>query len=110
MKDVSRLHESQQTLSKALLPAAPPWPIGRRDTGHTVLSFLDTFSGYHKIYMHPTYSEMTTFVTPTGIRENALRIEVSREHVPTTRSPSIQQPSRNECRGLHRRHGNQDQV
>ena len=33
-------------------------------TGHGMLSFLDTFSGYHKIPMHPPDAEKTTFITP----------------------------------------------
>ena len=36
-------------------------------TGHVMLSFLDTFSGYHQIPMHPPDAEKTTFITPHGL-------------------------------------------
>ena len=32
--------------------------------GHGMLSFLDAFSGYHQIPMHPQNMEKTTFITP----------------------------------------------
>ena len=32
--------------------------------GHGMLSFLDAFSGYHQIPMHPPDAEKTTFITP----------------------------------------------
>ena len=32
--------------------------------GHVMLSFLDTFSRYHQIPMHPPDVEKTTFITP----------------------------------------------
>ena len=35
--------------------------------GHGMLSFLDTFSGYHHIPMHPPYMEKTAFITPHGL-------------------------------------------
>ena len=31
--------------------------------GHDILSFLDAFSGYHQIPMHPPDAEKTTFIT-----------------------------------------------
>ena len=34
--------------------------------GHGMLSFLDAFSGYHQIPMHPSDAEKTTFITPRG--------------------------------------------
>ena len=34
---------------------------------HGMLSFLDTFSYYHKISMHPPNPEKTTFITPHGL-------------------------------------------
>ena len=33
--------------------------------GHVMLSFLNTFSGYHQIPMHPPDAEKTSFITPT---------------------------------------------
>ena len=35
--------------------------------GHEVYSFLDEFSGYNQIRMHPTNQEKTTFVTEWGV-------------------------------------------
>ena len=35
--------------------------------GHGILSFLDAFSGYHQIPMHPPDVEITTFITPHGL-------------------------------------------
>ena len=35
--------------------------------GHEILSFLDAFSGYHQILMHPPDSEKTTFITLHGL-------------------------------------------
>ena len=32
--------------------------------GHGMLSFLDAFSGYHKIPMHPPNAEKTSLITP----------------------------------------------
>ena len=34
---------------------------------HDMLSFLDTFSGYHQIPMHPPDAEKTSFITPHGL-------------------------------------------
>ena len=36
-------------------------------TGHGMLSFLDAFSGYHQIPMHPLDAEKTSFITPHGL-------------------------------------------
>ena len=35
--------------------------------GHGMLSFLDAFSGYHQIHMHPPNAEKTTFITLYGL-------------------------------------------
>ena len=35
--------------------------------GHDILSFLDAFSRYHQIPMHPLDVEKTTFITPHGL-------------------------------------------
>ena len=34
---------------------------------HEILSFLDTFSGYHYVPMHPPDIEKTVFITPHGL-------------------------------------------
>ena len=36
-------------------------------TGHGILPFLDAFSRYHQIPMHPHDAEKTTFITPHGL-------------------------------------------
>ena len=36
-------------------------------SGHGMLSFLDSFSGYHQIPMYPPDAEKTTFITPHGL-------------------------------------------
>ena len=35
--------------------------------GHDMLSFLDAFSGYHQIPIHPSDVEKTSFITPHGL-------------------------------------------
>ena len=35
--------------------------------GHGILSFLDTFLGYHQIPMHPPDAEKTSFIKPYGL-------------------------------------------
>ena len=35
--------------------------------GHKILLFLDAFSRYHLIPMHPPKAEKTTFITPHGL-------------------------------------------
>ena len=35
--------------------------------GHDMLSFLDAFSGYHQIPIHPPDAEKTSFITPHGL-------------------------------------------
>lgn len=32
--------------------------------GHEVLCFLDAYSGYHQIFMHPSNAEKMAFITP----------------------------------------------
>ena len=46
-----------------------PWinQIVNTSVGQGMLSFLDTFSGYHQIPMHPPDAEKTTFITPYGL-------------------------------------------
>ena len=35
--------------------------------GHELLSFMDAFSGYNQILMHPDDQEKTAFITERGI-------------------------------------------
>ena len=35
--------------------------------GHGMLSFLDAFSGYNQIPMHPPDAKKTSFITPYGL-------------------------------------------
>ena len=35
--------------------------------GHEILSFLDAFSGYHQIPMHPPDAKKMAFITPQGL-------------------------------------------
>ena len=41
--------------------------IVEASVGHDMLSFLDAFSGYHQIPMHPPDAEKTSFITPHGL-------------------------------------------
>uniref|UniRef100_A0A803LFX6 Reverse transcriptase domain-containing protein n=1 Tax=Chenopodium quinoa TaxID=63459 RepID=A0A803LFX6_CHEQI len=36
-------------------------------SGHALLSFMDAFSGYHQIFMHPDDRAKTAFVTNAGV-------------------------------------------
>ena len=55
-------------LNEACLKDSFPLPridqIVDATAGHRILSFLDAFSGYHQIPMHPPDVEKTTFITP----------------------------------------------
>ena len=50
-----------------------PFPLRRIDqivdstTGCDLLSFLDTYSGYHQIFMKKEDVEKTAFITPCGM-------------------------------------------
>ncbi|KAI5321665.1 hypothetical protein L3X38_030736 [Prunus dulcis] len=37
--------------------------------GHELLSFMDAYSGYNQIFMHPPDSEHTAFITDKGSEE-----------------------------------------
>ena len=55
--------------------------------GHGMLSFLDAFSRYHQIPMHPPDVEKTSFITPTRallLQRNAIRVKECRSHLPET--------------------------
>ncbi|XP_021740879.1 uncharacterized protein LOC110707181 [Chenopodium quinoa] len=49
------------------------YPLPRIDqlvdstSGHALLSFMDAFSGYHQIFMHPDDRAKTAFVTSVGV-------------------------------------------
>ena len=49
---------------------------------HGILSFLDAFSRYHQIPMHPPDAKKTSFITPTCalfLQRNAIRIKETLE-------------------------------
>ena len=50
---------------------------------HSMLSFLDTFSGYHQIPMHPPDAEKTSFITPHGLllQCDAFQLKECRGHL-----------------------------
>ena len=41
--------------------------LWHESAGHVMLSFLDAFSSYHQIPMHPPDVEKMTFITPHGL-------------------------------------------
>ena len=58
-------------LNEACLKDSFPLPridqIVDAATEHGILSFLDSFSRYHQIPMHPLNTKKTTFITPHGL-------------------------------------------
>ena len=56
-----------EAFSKDSFPLPPIDQIADTVTGHEILSFLDAFSRYHQILMHPPDSEKTTFITLHGL-------------------------------------------
>ncbi|XP_074298157.1 uncharacterized protein LOC141628977 [Silene latifolia] len=58
-------------------------------TGHEMLTFLDAWSGYNQIKMHPDDQEKTAF----------------RFHLPATGEHYVQRTNRPHHGGIHRRHG-----
>ena len=58
-------------LNKACSKDSFPLPqidqIVDASTKHGLLSFMDAFSSYHKIPMHPSDVEKTAFITPHGL-------------------------------------------
>ena len=67
MESVHGLHGSQRGMLERQLPL--PWidEIVDASTRHEMLSFLDAFSGYHQIPMHPPDAEKTAFITSHGL-------------------------------------------
>ena len=49
---------------KDSFPLPHIYQIVDASVGHGLLSFLDAFSGYHHITMHPPDAEKTSFITP----------------------------------------------
>ena len=62
--DYTNLNEACQ---KDIFPLPRIDQIVDASTGHGMLSFLDAFSGYHQIPMHPPDAKKTTFITPYGL-------------------------------------------
>ena len=58
-------------LNKACLKDSFPLPqidqIVDASTGNGMLSFLEAFSGYHQIPMHPPDAKKTAFIAPHGL-------------------------------------------
>ena len=55
--------------------------------GHGILSFLDAFSRYYQIPMHPLDAKKTSFITPTQtllLQRNAILVKECRSHLPET--------------------------
>ena len=53
--------------------------------GHELLSFMDAFSSYNQILMHPDDQEKTAFITEKGdllLQGHALRLEDLRSNLP----------------------------
>ena len=52
---------------KDSFPLPRIYQIVEASAGHGMLSFLDAFSEYHQIPMHPSDAEKTAFITPYGL-------------------------------------------
>ena len=61
------LHGSQRGISKRHFPLPRIDQIVDAFSRHRMLSFLDAFSGYHQIPMHPPDKEKTAFITLYGL-------------------------------------------
>ena len=53
-----------ETCPKDSFPLPRIDQIVNASAGHGILSFLDAFSGYHRIPMHPSEAEKTSFIPP----------------------------------------------
>jgi hypothetical protein len=58
IKDVYRLHQPYQALPDQVVDST---------AGSVLLCFLDCYSGYHQIALHPDDEDKTTFITPHSI-------------------------------------------
>ena len=56
-----------EVCSKECLPLPRIDQIVDASTENGMLPFLDVFSGYHQIPMHPLDAKKTTFITPNGL-------------------------------------------
>ena len=63
MEDVRRLHRLEQNLPKGLLSLPSIDALVESTSGCRLLSFLDAFSVYNQIQMHPRDECKTTFMT-----------------------------------------------
>ena len=67
MESMCGLHDLNDACSKDSFPLLRIDQIVDTSVGHGMLSFLDAFSGYHQIPMHPPDAEKTSFITPHGL-------------------------------------------
>ena len=71
--------------------------------GHGMLSFLEAFSGYHQIPMHPPDAEKTTFITSHGLLcYNVMSFGLQcRGKISEVSDKDVQVATRKNHRGLH---------
>ncbi|CAL8992282.1 unnamed protein product [Prunus brigantina] len=66
-----RMCQDYTNLNKACPKDSFPLPridqLVDATAGHELLSFMDTYSGYNQIFMHPTDQEHTAFITDRGL-------------------------------------------
>ncbi|XP_034201917.1 uncharacterized protein LOC117616643 [Prunus dulcis] len=72
-----RMCQDYTDLNKACPKDSFPLPridqLGDATAGHELLSFMDAYSGYNQIFMHPPDSEHTAFITDKGTAEDHLQ-------------------------------------
>ncbi|RDX84698.1 hypothetical protein CR513_34209, partial [Mucuna pruriens] len=64
MEDVHRLHISEQGLPKRSLPTTYRLVDGA--SRYNLLSFMDAYSKYNQIWMHPSNKAKMTFIIDDG--------------------------------------------
>jgi hypothetical protein len=94
-----------------------PFPLPRIDqvvdstAGSVLLCFLDCYSGYHQIALHPDDKDKTVFIMPHSIYFYKV-MTFGMKNAGATYPKAIQKvfevPNREERRGLCRRCGRQD--
>ncbi|CAL2255041.1 unnamed protein product [Prunus armeniaca] len=66
-----RMCQNYTNLNKACPKDSFPLPriyqLVDATAGHELLSFMDAYSGYNQIFMHPTDREHTAFITDRGL-------------------------------------------